>query len=142
MNRRNFFDFLLGGAACGAFLSLLYPVIRYLTPPLQKGEAVERVVAGRVGELTPNSAKIFRFGSTPALLLLTSEGTYKAFSAVCTHLTCTVGFDSATGTILCPCHNGRFDLNGEVISGPPPKPLEGLQVELSGEEILVSKKRA
>ncbi len=142
MKRRKFIDFFLGGAGIGAFLSLLYPVVRYLTPPPQKEEEVQRVVAGRVGELTPNSAKIFRFGSTPALLLLTADGVYKAFSAVCTHLTCTVGFDSATGTILCPCHNGRFDLNGAVISGPPPKPLETLRVEVSGEEILVSKERA
>ncbi len=140
MKRRKFIDFLLGGAGAGAFLSLLYPVIRYLTPPPQKQAEEEQVVAGRVGELTPNSAKIFRFGSTPALLLLTSDGTYKAFSAVCTHLTCTVTFDGATGTIICPCHNGRFDLNGEVISGPPPKPLETLHVQVEGEEILVSKK--
>lgn len=142
MKRRRFIDFFLGGASLGAFLSLLYPVIRYLTPPLQKEEEVQRVVAGRVGELTPNSAKIFRFGSSPALLLLTADGAYKAFSAVCTHLTCTVGFDATRGTILCPCHNGRFDLNGEVISGPPPKPLETLRVDVSGEEILVSKAKA
>ena len=41
--------------------------------------------------------------------------------------------------IWCPCHNGKFDLNGQVISGPPPRPLESYQVNLRGEEIVVSK---
>ncbi|MCX7973232.1 MAG: cytochrome B6, partial [Candidatus Aminicenantes bacterium] len=63
MNRRTFIDFLLGGAAAGTFISILYPVVRYLLPPPLKEEEVEKVVAARVGELTPNSAKVFRFGS-------------------------------------------------------------------------------
>lgn len=142
MERRRFLDFLLGGAALGTFISLLYPVIRYLIPPPIKEEEAKRVVAARVGELTPNEAKIFRFGSIPALLILAADGTYRAFSAICTHLTCTVGFDNQTQTILCPCHNGRFDLEGRVISGPPPRPLEKFEVEISGEEIFVYKKQA
>ncbi len=142
MRRRNFVDLLLGGAGLGVFLSFLYPVIRYLIPPPRSEENIERVVAGRVGELAPNSSKIFRFGSTPALLILTADGVYKAFSAICTHLTCTVGYDGTTGTLLCPCHNGRFDLNGQVIAGPPPQPLEELVVETLGEEILVSRRKA
>ncbi len=141
MKRRKFFDFLLGGAALGTFISLFYPVLRYLIPPPSKEEEVQRTKAASVGELTPNTGKIFRFGSIPALLVFTADGTYKAFSAICTHLTCTVGFDSQTQTILCPCHNGRFDLEGRVISGPPPRPLDPLEVEISGEEIFVYRKR-
>jgi Rieske Fe-S protein len=42
--------------------------------------------------------------------------------------------------MYCPCHNGRFDLAGNVISGPPPAPLEVYQVDVAGEDIIVSKK--
>jgi Rieske Fe-S protein len=63
-----------------------------------------------------------------------------ALSAVCTHLTCTVRYEASSGTIFCPCHNGRFDLAGNVVSGPPPAPLETFKVEVVGEDIFVSKK--
>ena len=139
MNRRNFINFFLGGSLLGTIGAFLYPVIRFLIPPKQSEAAVKSVVAAQVGELAPNTSKIFKFGTTPGILIITSEGQYLAFSAICTHLTCSVVFESDTGTILCPCHNGKFDLSGNVISGPPPAPLEPFIVELSGENIIVSK---
>jgi len=139
MNRRNFINFFLGGSLLGTIGAFLYPVIRFLIPPQQSEAAVKSVVAAQVGELAPNTSKIFKFGTTPGILIITSEGEYLAFSAICTHLTCSVVFESDTGTILCPCHNGKFDLSGNVISGPPPAPLESFKVEISGENIIVSK---
>jgi len=140
MKRRNFIDFFLGSSLLATIAAFLYPVIRYLLPPRQAEAVQKRVVAAKVGELAPNSSKIFKFGSSPALLINTPEGKHLAFSATCTHLTCTVHFESETETIFCPCHNGRFDLAGNVISGPPPSPLESFKVEISGEDIIVSKK--
>jgi cytochrome b6-f complex iron-sulfur subunit len=140
MNRRRFVNWFLGGSLLGTTGSLLYPLIRYLIPPRQAEAAAKRVVAAKLGELAPNSAKIFRFGSSPALLIRTSEGEFRAFSAICTHLTCTVNYEGDTGTLYCPCHNGRFDLAGNVLSGPPPRPLDAYQVEISGEDVFVSRK--
>lgn len=140
MNRRHFVNLFLGGSLLGTAASLLYPVIRYLIPPRQAESLAKKTEAARVGEVAPNSAKLFKFGSSPALLVNTAEGQLRAFSAVCTHLTCTVQFESDTGTFYCPCHNGRFDLAGNVISGPPPRPLEEYAVEVVGSEIFVSKK--
>ena len=134
MKRRGFVNLFLGGSVLGAAASLLYPVIRYLIPP-RRPEA-----AAKVGELAPNSAKIFKFGSSPAILVDGADGQMHAFTAVCTHLNCTVRYESDTGTLYCPCHNGRFDLSGNVISGPPPKPLEAYDVTVSGGEIYVSRK--
>ncbi len=140
MNRRKFVNLFLGGTILGTVASFLYPVIRYLIPPRQ-AEAVEKKIAvAKVGELAPNAAKLFKFGTSPALLINTSDGELRAFSAICTHLTCSVRYESDTGTLLCPCHNGRFDLAGNVISGPPPRPLEVYNVEIVGGEIFVSKK--
>jgi cytochrome b6-f complex iron-sulfur subunit len=139
MNRRRFVNLFLGGSLLGAVACLLYPVIRYLIPPRQAEALAKRVAAAKVGEIAPNSAKLFKFGSSPALLINTADGELRAFSAVCTHLTCTVNYEPDTGTIYCPCHNGRFDLSGNVLSGPPPNPLEVYNVEVSGGDIYVSR---
>lgn len=140
MKRRNFINFLFGGGLIGTIVTFLYPVIRYIIPPRQTQSRIGQVEAAKVGELAPNSSKIFKFGDVPGILINTNEGELIAFSAVCTHLACTVHYEEETETILCPCHNGRFDLSGKVISGPPPAPLEAYNVEVSGEDIIVSKK--
>jgi len=140
MNRRNFIDFFLGGSLLGTFFAFLYPVIRYVLPAKQTEAVVKKVTAAKVGELAPNTSKIFKFGSSPGILINTQDGELRAFSAICTHLTCSVIYESDTETLLCPCHNGRFDLSGNVVSGPPPSPLEPYNVEISGEDIVVSKR--
>lgn len=139
MKRRNFVNLFIGGSLIGTICSLLYPVARFLLPSKTGGGATGTVVAAKVGELAPNSHKIFRLGNKPGILIHSAEGELKAFSAICTHLTCTVTYQSQSETILCPCHNGRFDLEGRVISGPPPSALEKLRVEISGEDIIISK---
>ena len=97
------------------------------------------MVAAKVGELAANSAKIFRFGNRPGILIHTPQGDLKAFSAVCTHLNCTVQYEENASVIWCACHNGKYDLSGQVISGPPPRPLDAYQVNIRGDEIVVSK---
>lgn len=139
MKRRQFVNWFLGGSLLGTIASFLYPVIRFLIPPRQAEAAAKRTIAAKVGELAPNSAKLFRFGNSSAILINTADGQVRAFSAICTHLTCTVLYEADTGTLFCPCHNGRFDLAGNVLSGPPPRPLDAFEVDISGEDIYVSR---
>ena len=140
MKRRNFLDIFFGGSLLATIAAFVYPVVRYVLPSKRTGVIQNSVAAAKAGELPPNAAKIFKFGSAPAVLVNTAEGTLVALSAVCTHLTCTVRYDGETGTLFCPCHNGRFDLNGNVLSGPPPRPLETYAVEISGPDIIVTRK--
>lgn len=140
MKRRNFINYFLGGSLVGTIVAFLYPIISFILPTKQTEAVIKKITAAKLGELAPNTYKIFKFGTTPGILINTPDGELRAFSAICTHLTCTVIYESDTGTILCPCHNGRFDLSGNVISGPPPSPLESYTVEISGEDIIVSKK--
>ncbi|MGB9005775.1 MAG: Rieske 2Fe-2S domain-containing protein [Candidatus Aminicenantales bacterium] len=140
MNRRKFINIFLGGTLAGSAATLLYPVIRYLLPPRQAEATVNRVRAAKTNELAPNTAKIFKFGSQPAVLVNTAQGELKAFAATCTHLSCTVFYEASTESLFCPCHGGRFDLAGHVVAGPPPAPLETYQVEVVGEDIIVSKR--
>ncbi len=140
MKRRNFINYFLGGSLAATVLAFLYPLLRYVLPPLRVEAVLKRVSAAKMGDLPPNSFKIFKFGASPGILINTPEGQLVALSAVCTHLTCTVRYEADSGTLYCPCHNGRFDLAGNVISGPPPAPLEVYKVEVAGEDIFVSKK--
>jgi Rieske Fe-S protein len=140
MTRRRFIDVLLGGSLTATIAAFLYPVVRYLIPPRQQEAVIKKVVAAKTRELAPNSSKIFKFGSSPGLLINTQEGKLLAFSAICTHLACTVHYESDSDSIYCPCHGGRFDLAGNVIAGPPPAPLEAFKVEIAGDEIVVSVK--
>jgi Rieske Fe-S protein len=140
--RRGFVEVLLGGGLAASIISFIYPVMRYLVPPAVANLGGDEIVACKVGDLKPNSSKIFRFGSRPGLLLITPEGEYRALSAVCTHLGCTVQYKNDTHQVWCACHNGLYDLSGRNISGPPPRPLESFEVHVRGAEVVVSRKRS
>ena len=140
--RRRFVEVLLGGGIFASILSFIYPVLRYLVPPAVSNLGEDEIVACKIGDLKPNSSRIFRFGTRPGLLLMTAAGEYRALSAVCTHLGCTVQYRGDTHQIWCACHNGMYDLNGRNVSGPPPRPLEDFVVHVRGSEVVVSRKRS
>lgn len=139
VGRRTFVDVLLGLGVIGSLVSFLYPVLEFVLPPKVAQSAEHSVVAGKVGELAPNSGKIFKFGSRPGILIDTPSGELRAFDAVCTHLQCTVQYRPDFAHIWCACHNGHYDLFGRNISGPPPRPLRRFDVAVRGEEIVVSR---
>ena len=142
-DRRTFLDALLTVGFVSTAAAIAYPVGLYLVPPASGEPDTSSVVAARAAELKPNSGKVFKFGSRPAILVRTVEGDLRAFSAVCTHLDCTVQFKNDTSQLWCACHNGTYDLGGAVVSGPPPRGLEQFVVNLRGEgddaEIVVSR---
>jgi Rieske Fe-S protein len=125
----------------GGFLaSIVYPVIRYLVPP-ESGESAASSVTLPFAptELEANSAKIFKFGNRAGILVRTPAGELRAFSAACTHLGCIVQYRADLSELWCACHNGHFDLNGTNVAGPPPRPLDAFQVNVRGDQIVVSK---
>ena len=139
LNRRRFLDSLLGTGFVSTVLAMAYPVWRYLIPPVSGEPATESVVAAQAAKVPVNSGLLFKFGNKPGLLVRTPDGELQAFSAVCTHLDCTVQYKADTSQIWCACHNGLYDLAGSVVSGPPPRPLERLVVNRRGEDVVVSR---
>ncbi len=137
--RRGFLNYLLGTGTIATLGAILYPIIRFMVPPKVVESSASTVVAAKVAEIKPNQGKIFKFGSKPGLLVKTPEGEYRAFSAICTHLDCTVQYREDEKLIWCACHNGRYDLTGRNVSGPPPRPLEEFKVNVRGDEIIVSR---
>lgn len=137
LSRRSFLNVLLGAGVTAWAGSVLYPILEYFKIPPRKDDAPASVVAAKFADLKPNQGVIFKFGSEPGLLVLSPDGQLRAFSAVCTHLDCTVRYRSDMQKIHCACHNGVYDLNGQNISGPPPRPLRQFRVVQRGDDVVV-----
>lgn len=137
--RRDLLTWLLGGWLAGVLGSILYPIARYIVPPEVPEAAPPSVVAGKAAALAPNTGKIVPFGKTPVIVVRTAAGELRAFSATCTHLTCTVQYRPDFEHIWCACHNGHYDLNGRNIAGPPPRPLDRFEVTVQGEDLVIVK---
>ena len=138
-DRRRFLDSLLGAGFVSTIVAMAYPVWRYLIPPASGEPVTQSVVAAQASQLKANTGMLFKFGSRPGLLIRNQDGELQAFNAVCTHLDCTVQYKADTSQIWCACHNGFYDLSGNVVSGPPPRPLERFVVNQRGEDIVVSR---
>jgi quinol---cytochrome c reductase iron-sulfur subunit, bacillus type len=73
------------------------------------------------------------------VFLVRDGDTVKALSATCTHLGCQVRWDKEKRRFLCPCHGGVYDAQGRVLEGPPPRPLDtvDVRVDSSSDDVLV-----
>jgi len=138
-SRRDFLNYVLSVGFFGWIGAILYPLYSYLVPPKSPDVDVSNISIGKASEMENNSSKMFKIGNKPGILIKTNEGEIKAFSATCTHLDCTVQFKKDENLIWCACHNGRYDLNGTNVSGPPPKPLTKFNVVVQKDEIFVQK---
>lgn len=136
--RRRFLDYLIGLLALvfsGAFLSIIVSFLRPRTTQTKgAGEPEEVADAAEVPEGT---GRVVPYQDTSVIIVHSSQG-FVAFSAVCTHLSCLVNFDQDKQQITCPCHGGVFDLNGNVVGGPVPRPLPPYKVEVVGSKVVVS----
>lgn len=130
--RRQMLNWFLGTSAGALCVSIVYPVLRYLSPPSVPEATTAQVEAGSTSdpELVEKGFKILRFGAEPVILIRVSETEFKAFTATCTHLACIVEFRKRQQLIWCNCHNGVYDMNGRNIAGPPPRPLTPFEVHV------------
>ena len=137
--RRGFLNIILGGSFTAWFVSVVYPVVKFLKPPKIAESTVSSVKIGPLANIKPDSGQIFKFGRKPGILVRTPDGDLKAFHAICTHLDCIVQYREDTGRIWCACHNGVYDTNGRTVSGPPPAPLDAYEVHVKDGDVYVSR---
>ncbi len=131
-SRRGFLNWFLGTSTAALFISILYPILRFISPPRIPEAATAQVEAGPVNdpEILEKGFKIIRFGAEPVILIRVSENDFRAFAGTCTHLDCIVEYQQDQRRIWCNCHNGEYDLSGLNVSGPPPTPLPTYKVDL------------
>ncbi len=117
----------LGGVAF-RFLEYLYPVVL----PVKLVE----IPAGTVNEIPPDGVRFVQLPEGPVMLGKVDNEVH-ALSAICTHLGCIIQWNPNAKQFICPCHGGKYDLNGKVVSGPPPRPLEKIEVKLRDGQVFV-----
>lgn len=97
-------------------------------------------------DLQPGTALNFRYPTQEetAILVRTPTGDYYAYGQKCTHLACPVYYEPKHGRLECPCHEGGFDVTtGNVLYGPPPRPLDGIALEMrAGGEVWATGRKA
>jgi cytochrome b6-f complex iron-sulfur subunit len=145
-DRRRFINWFLGTSFGALIAAVIYPVIRYMSPPRIPEPSTAQVEAGETNDpaLLQKGFKIVRFGSDPVIVIRAGDNDFRALTATCTHLDCIVGYQKDQNRIWCNCHGGSYDLLGRNIGGPPPRPLTALKVNLvpkgTGSSVIVVSK--
>lgn len=137
--RRSFFNRLFQTVMGLWGVAFITVVISYVKTPREStgiDEKVSRV--GPLSEMPIGSARFIANERLPFWLIRTSSEELIALSATCTHLRCILQWDKDSGHLICPCHAGAFDLNGNVVAGPPPRPLQSLKVDTRGGIVYVN----
>lgn len=138
ISRKDFLKLLKNLFAAVGLGSIAIPIIAYFYPAELEEIPTDPVPVGEEDEIPAGKSKTIQFGRYPAIVVNTTEG-LRAYSAVCTHFACVTKWHEELGQIVCPCHEGYFSpLDGSVISGPPPTPLEKLTVEVLDNTIYIS----
>ena len=89
-----------------------------------------------LSELPLGQRVSMRLGEVPLELLRTESGV-EVRSLQCTHMGCQVRWVAERSVYQCPCHDGRFDADGRVLGGPPPRPLDRLPARIEGDAVVV-----
>ena len=129
-SRRRLLGWLSRGFLSLWGVGLAWVVAGFLKPPRSReslGQGVLKV--GPASSFLPGQAQLVRHGREPVFVVRTDAGELVGVSAVCTHLHCVLDYDQAQGRLACPCHEGSFDLGGNVLGGPPPRSLQTYRVE-------------
>ena len=128
--RRAFIQTMLGLVTAG-WAGWVTQGVLFPAPRAQTGQ-----VKFALAELPVGAVKQITYEGKPAIVLRDKEGV-TALSLVCTHQGCTVQWREGKQEFYCPCHDGLFDRNGDVLGGPPPMPLEQFQAKIVGNEVVI-----
>ncbi len=150
INRRNFLS--IATLAIGGFISAAMgiPAIAYIIGPSMQNTKTQkwtRLGATTKVELgTPTLFKVKFERQTGWIVderelsayVLTDNGRdFVAMSNICTHLACRVRWISNREQFFCPCHDGVFDKEGNVVSGPPPRPLDRYEIKVEDDQLFM-----
>jgi len=126
---------MIGVGVTAVIAALAAGGLKKKIPAPKTGTVIAKVADFPVGSVKQFTAP----DGNPAYLFRTKAGVF-AYSAVCTHQGCTVGYNPGDKTLDCPCHGGKFDPanGGKVLGGPPPRPLDTYKVAIQGDSIVTA----
>lgn len=151
ISRRQFLGLGIGAIVAGVVAALGWSGARYaLTPALAKKESTTSVSLGPVDSFTVNEPQNAVFEATvvdgwyvqterkAAWVVKKSATDFNVFDPHCTHLACAYRWVKESHRFLCPCHDGVFDIDGKVLSGPPPRPLDKLGYKIQDGQLFIT----
>lgn len=133
-SRRHFLELVGAGAVGIAAVGSIVLSAEYLAPNVVR-EPPTRFKAGRPEDYSPGSVTLDK--EQKVFIVRAREGYFFALSAVCTHLGCIANWKSEEGIVACPCHGSKFTRDGNVITGPAPRPLPRFSLSLDDHGQLV-----
>ena len=136
VSRRRLLDMGLQALGLVGVTALLWPGVAYVWPARKRGGGDERVTVGSEGDWSPWTSRKVSVHGKPVVVVRTDSG-FAAFSLACTHLGCLVHWEESAREFVCPCHAAVFDAAGQVVSGPPPRPLPEYRVSVVQGEVIV-----
>lgn len=150
INRHDFLGFATWAIGGLIGLGMGIPAIAYIVgPALKTGAAQQWIRLGSTSKVEIGLPTLFKATITQqtgwivnekelSVYVLTENGhDFVAMSNICTHLGCRVRWVAEQKEFFCPCHNGVFDASGNVISGPPPRPLDKYQVKVENDQLYI-----
>lgn len=150
-SRRNFYVVAIYGLWGAISAALGLPALIYLLFPPKAKKGEEWIEVGDITRLAPNSPVELTYRRTrvdgwkvtseksTAWVVKTADNQVTAFGPQCTHLGCAYHWDDGRDQFLCPCHTSLFAINGKVVSGPAPRPLDRYQTRIDGNKLLLGK---
>ncbi len=147
MNRRRFLASIIKGFFTGAAVVYTSFVFAFLYPSRLREKVVRFIPVLEEDALPRRGVKTVLF-SYPfrkhqvhtRAFIVRHRGELFALSPVCTHLGCMVNWHRGKGQFLCPCHGGKYDIEGRVVGGPPPRPLSRLPLRVEKGKVLIGVK--
>ncbi len=150
MGRRKFLAGIIGVVASTVAALVGIPAIGYLiSPGVKKQNEDKWLTLGPVSSLTPGVPTGFPYSrrikdgwvestQTGIAYAITHDGQeVKVFSNLCTHLNCRVTWNEARQGFFCPCHDGLFGIDGQVLAGPPPRPLDQFKTKIENGQLSI-----
>lgn len=133
-SRRKIISYAWVGAIVIVIGELIAGTIAFLWPKRKESKGEKIFIAGKVSDFKVGEVIYFR--KERVFVQRLDEG-FIAFSAICTHLSCIVSWNEVKKIFECPCHGAKFNRNGEVLEGPPPRPLDLLKLQVVEEKLVV-----
>lgn len=134
ISRRKLIGYAWIGAAAIVLGELIGGTLAFLWPRRRGGKTEKIFVAGKAADIKVGEVVDFRREKTFVLRL---EGGFLAISAICPHLHCIVNWNPVIKEFECPCHGAKFNQSGEVVAGPPPRPLDLHKLEIAAGNLVI-----
>jgi cytochrome b6-f complex iron-sulfur subunit len=138
ISRRRLLAYAWIGAAAVVIGELIGGTFAFLWPRRRGAKAEKIFIAGKAADFKVGEVVDFRREKTFVVRL---EGGFLAISAICTHLHCIVNWNAVIKEFECPCHGAKFNQSGEVVAGPPPRPLDLHKIEITAGNVVIDTER-